>query len=62
MKCIQVEVQKNGYTGPLAYYHPNWTRVMAPLLDELGAVLDHRDAFSNDGLCIEENLVTACAK
>jgi hypothetical protein len=37
-------------------------RGMAPLLDELGAVIDHVEAFSKGGACSEENLCTACCK
>ena len=62
MKYFEIEVRKAGHDGPLALYHPHWTRAAAPLLDELGAVLDHVTAFVSDGLCIDTNLVTACAK
>jgi len=46
----------------MAYYHLHWTRTTAPLLDELGAVLDHKVAHSGGGPDTEENLVTSCAK
>jgi hypothetical protein len=62
MKCIEVEVRTAGHSGSLAYYHPHWTRATAPLLDELGAVLDHVTTFSSGGPCSKENLVTACSK
>src|SRR5271165_1437869 len=62
MKCIEVELQKANHAGALAYYHPHWTRTTAPLLDELGAVLDHKTPFSAGGSCSDENLVTSCAK
>jgi 5-methylcytosine-specific restriction endonuclease McrA len=62
MKYIEIEMRKAGYCGDLAYYHPNWTRAAAPLLDELGAVLDHVEAFAAGGPCAEENLVTSCDK
>jgi 5-methylcytosine-specific restriction endonuclease McrA len=52
----------NGFTGPLAYYHAHWTRRDAPLLDYMGAVLDHVDAHSNEGPATRDNLVTACNK
>jgi 5-methylcytosine-specific restriction endonuclease McrA len=62
MKFLELEVRASGATEPLAFYHAHWTRATAPLLDELGVVLDHVNAFSTGGECAEENLVTACAK
>jgi 5-methylcytosine-specific restriction endonuclease McrA len=62
MKCIEIEVRASGHNDPLAYYHAHWTRATAPLLDELGAVLDHVIPFCTGGPCTEENLVTSCAK
>lgn len=62
MKLLEMEVRNLGQNGPLAYYHAHWTRNGAPLLDELGAVLDHVEAFSGGGPCEPKNLVTACAK
>lgn len=57
MKLLAVD------TGGPAYYHAHWTRDTAPLPDELGAVLDHKECFSkNPDLDSEENLVTACNK
>ncbi len=62
MKYLALETRNSGHTGPLAYYHAHWTRNGSPLLDELGAVIDHVEAFATGGPCIEENLCTACAK
>lgn len=62
MKYIELEIRQAGVTSDLAYYHAHWTRATAPLLDELGAVLDHVSAFSKGGSCSAENLVTACSK
>ncbi len=62
MKVLELEVRNANHAGPLAYYHAHWTRDGSPLLDELGAVIDHVDAFSTGGPCSEENLCTACAK
>lgn len=62
MKYLEKEVRRSGYKEPLAYYHGNWTRNGSPLLDELGAVLDHVEAFAFGGNCEEANLVTACCK
>ena len=62
MRLLEMEVRNAGHNGPLAYYHAHWTRDGAPLLDELGGVLDHVEAFSVGGPCDPENLVTSCAK
>ena len=43
-------------------YHAHWTRATAPLLDELGAVLDHVTAQKAGGAASESNLVTSCNK
>jgi len=62
MKFLELELRGAGNTEPLAYYHPNWARDGSPLLDELGATIDHVEAFSTGGACNEENLRTACTK
>jgi 5-methylcytosine-specific restriction endonuclease McrA len=62
MKFLELELRNSGADVPLAYYHAHWTRATAPLLDELGAVLDHVLPFIAGGPCTEENLVTACSK
>jgi len=62
MKLLGLEVKSTEHDRRLAYYHVHWTRDGAPLLDELGAVIDHVEAFSTGGPCSEENLCTACAK
>ncbi len=62
MRYLQIEVQNAGFSDDLAYHHAHWTRQGAPLMDELGAVLDHVDAFAEGGPCEEGNLVTSCAK
>src|SRR4051794_12080285 len=41
-----------------AYYHAHWTRANAPLLDELGACIDHVKAHSRAGSIHIENLAT----
>jgi hypothetical protein len=46
MKLIDRELRQSGHEKPLSYYHAHWTRDGAPLLDELGAVIDHVEAFS----------------
>lgn len=62
MKFIERELRQSGYAGNLAYFHLRWTRKDSPLLDELGAVIDHVDAFSTGGSSEIGNLVTACNK
>jgi len=62
MKYLQFTLREAGVDGPLAYYHAHGTRRDAPLLDELGACLDHVDAYSTGGACAEDNLCTACCK
>jgi hypothetical protein len=48
--------------GPFAYFHPNWSRAHAPLLDNLGAVIDHVEPHSRGGADTADNFVTACNK
>ena len=62
MKYLQREVRKTDADTPLAYHHANWSRQGAPLLDLLGAVIDHIEAFSTGGASDIENLATACNK
>ncbi len=62
MKYLELELRNSGNREPLAYYHAHWTRNTAPLLDELGAVIDHIEAFSTGGTCTEDNFCTACCK
>lgn len=62
MKYLERELRNAGHGRRLAYYHAHWTRDGSPLLDELGAVIDHVSAFSAGGLDNKENLITACNK
>jgi 5-methylcytosine-specific restriction endonuclease McrA len=62
MKFLEREIRSAGHSAPLAYHHAHWTRANAPLLDELGAVIDHVEAHSTGGLDSEDNLATACNK
>ena len=62
MKYLQMELRSAGNREPLAYYHAHWTRNTAPLLDAVGAVIDHVEAFSTGGTCTEDNFCTACCK
>lgn len=61
-RLLQVFVEAFGHQAPLAYFHPNWRRDAAPLLDHMGAVIDHVEAFATGGEHGEANLVTACNK
>lgn len=62
MRLLEREVRRAGNGDRLAYHHAHWTRANAPLLDLLGAVIDHREAFSAGGSDLRENLATACNK
>lgn len=63
MRLVENCVRATGKTEPpLSYYHAHWTRAGAPLLDELGAVIDHIEAFSAGGASTEDNLATLCNK
>ena len=62
MRLIEREVRKAETDRPLSYYHAHWTRAGAPLLDELGAVIDHVEAHSTGGSSEPMNLATACCK
>lgn len=62
MKLLELEVKSSGRKVQLAYYHPHGTREGSPLLDELGAAIDHVEPFSAGGACAAENLRTSCWK
>jgi hypothetical protein len=60
MKYLERMLEQGGFRAPVAYYHPNWPRGKAPLLDLMGAEIDHVKAHSRSGSIDESNLVTAC--
>lgn len=62
LRLLQEFTERGGYPGPLAYFHRNWSRAGAPLLDHLGAVIDHVEAFAKGGAHAEGNFVVACNK
>ena len=62
MKSLALLARARGHDGPLAYHDARWRRDQAPLLDHLGAVVDHVDAFSRGGAHDEANFVTSCNK
>jgi 5-methylcytosine-specific restriction endonuclease McrA len=55
-------VQQEGPSGTPSYYNLNWRRRDAPLLDHMGAVIDHVEAHSGGGASVISNLATACNK
>jgi hypothetical protein len=59
-RLLQRLVETLGYEAPLAYFHPDWRRDAAPLLEHMGAVIDHVEAVAQGDEHREENLVTAC--
>jgi 5-methylcytosine-specific restriction endonuclease McrA len=62
MKFLQKYVTSRRPDAKLAYWAFAWRRDASPLLDELGAMIDHIHAVSVGGGGEETNLVTACAK
>jgi hypothetical protein len=62
MKYVERELRTSGNADRISYYHAHWTRDGAPLLDLLGAVIDHVEAFSTGGVDHIDNLATACNK
>lgn len=62
MKYLAEFANQNGVPGPLAYHDPRWRRDKAPLLDHLGAVIDHVEAYSSGGAHDDGNFVTSCNK
>jgi 5-methylcytosine-specific restriction endonuclease McrA len=62
MRYLAEFVRQEGYNGILAYYKRNWRRSDAPLLDHMGAVIDHVEAHSGGGASVISNLATACNK
>jgi len=62
MRYLAELVRREGHTEIPAYYNRNWRRRDAPLLDRLGAVIDHVEAHSGGGASAIANLATACNK
>ena len=62
MKYLEVEIRKSGHISPISYYNRNWRRSDSPLLDLLGAEIDHVDSHSGGGPSELKNLVTSCHK
>jgi len=47
---------------PVALFNQNWRRDKAPLLDELGACVDHVEAYATGGAHNVSNFATACGR
>src|SRR5438270_117559 len=60
MKLLEQYVRESGVREPLAYFDLRWRRDGSPLLDELAAVIDHRNSLHRGGSNEEPNFVTAC--
>src|ERR1019366_4484098 len=57
MKFLEREVRKSGRNERLSYYHAHWTRAGAPLLDELGAAIDHVEAVCGELLILGKSVI-----
>lgn len=62
MQYLERLLRDAGFAGPVAYHDAHWTRRNAPLLDHMGAVIDHVIAHSRGGPDAAENFATACNK
>src|SRR5947207_372505 len=62
MKYLERFIRASGVTEPISYHDAHWTRRNAPLLDHMGAVIDHMKAHSRGGSDVVENFTTACNK
>ena len=62
LKYLEQLMRDKGCMQPLSYYDKQWRRDRAPLLDHLGAVIDHVQAFAHGGAHDESNFVTSCNK
>ncbi len=61
LRLLQEFVNEHGFDGS-GYYHRNWINDDAPLLDYLGAVIDHIRPIARGGRDTEDNLKTSCNK
>ena len=62
MRYLAEFLKQEGCSVTPAYYNRNWRRRDAPLLDHMGAVIDHVEAHSGGGASVISNLATACNK
>lgn len=62
LKQLADLVGRDAPSRALAYYNTNWRRDSAPLLDELGASVDHVEAFAKGGAHAIENFRAICSR
>jgi 5-methylcytosine-specific restriction endonuclease McrA len=62
LKFLEHLLRSEGVSRQLAYFQTNWRRDKAPLLDELGASVDHVEAHSKGGSGDIQNLATICSR
>jgi 5-methylcytosine-specific restriction endonuclease McrA len=62
LRLLQVHVRHQLPNALLAYWHPNWRRDAAPLLDEPGASIDHVTAHASGGAHHPSNFAAVCAR
>lgn len=62
VRVLRATLRNRGISAPLAYHDAHWSRHSAPLLDHIGAVIDHVEALATGGEHDVANFVTACNK
>jgi len=62
LKLLEQSTRRDMPEVALAMYDERWSRDKAPLLDELGACVDHVEAYSRGGAHDASNFATACAR
>ena len=62
LRQLEELVARDAPDRPLDYFNLNWRRDQAPLLDELGASVDHVEAFASGGDHSEDNFAAICAR
>lgn len=62
LRLLQEHVRVQLPDSRLAYWHPNWRRDSAPLLDGLAASVDHVEAHATAGAHDVSNFAAVCAR
>ncbi len=62
LKYLELEVRNGLGDSSVSYWQRNWRRDKAPLVDELGASVDHVEAYSRGGEHGLANFATICAR
>lgn len=62
LRLLAELVGEGGIDPAPAYYNAQWRRDSAPLLDELGASIDHVQALAGGGLDEVSNLAAICSR